>query len=779
MTQNKTTKIVQFNSNNEEIFTDEEKKGIINMFPENMREYLAPLNNPLDQTQVILSLIKDKNIKLIFKKIIDEFGDEENDPLFCARDVARMINYSEKHINQWKKWLNDEDYIKYSDIKNNNPQIKGDEILNLDTKIEDPQNGGDGFFCSFNTKTTHIHGDTIFLTIEGLKKVLSNVTVEGAIEYKTWINNLATIMKKLIKWIHKIKCRMEINKEVEKHIDENNKLKNKLKSEDEIKLRIEQSFLLFPKPERINGNIYAITSKDKLKKNAIKFGNTAADVETRKSSLKTGDPDLYIIYFEKVMDMNMAEDIIHYYLDELRYDGEFFYVSSENVAKNILKMIANFVNEFVSTFDGDYKIMQDKYVRDDIHIDEYERKRSRSRSPSSRMTRVIRNKNLFKSKNPQAFDIFKNDNSESNNCAKPNDDSNDIFINNKQPTKKNNKKGNISESETSSSSSLSISNKQNKQNKEIDDRSETSSSSTSSSLSTSNKQNKENVDKSETSSSKKNTKQLINKENVEIKIVDKSVNESRMWNLYCTEFIDHLENNKIDFDKDDKILNDTIFITKNKHLFEQEYVIPNNKSSDLYIKKLGKWFSHQKENYEKKIGSVYKYENKERWEQIMEDYKTCFITNDQNWHKHFERTKAFIDHYRRVPLYNAASVFEKCLGYWLKHQKENYMNVTQIMKNVNKRQLYEKFINDDYKIYFINSSSDYDWEYYYKQVISFVNKNKILPQDSNDVEEKMLYNWIMIHKKNYEEFNGEMRITKNRKMWQSIQSKYILQDNYK
>ena len=766
MTQNKTTKIVQFNSNNDEIFTDEEKNGIINMFPENMREYLIPLNNPLDQTQVILSIIKDKNIKLIFKKIIDEFGDEENDPLFCASDFAKMIKYAEKNINRWKNLLEKDEYVIYSEIKN--------ELL---TK------GGDGIFCSFDVKTTHIHGDTIFLTIEGLKKVLSNVTVDGAIEYKTWVNNLATIMKKLIKWIHKIKCRMEINKEVEKHIDENNKLKNKLKSEDEIKLRIEQSFLLFPKPERINGNIYAITSKDKLKKNAVKFGNTAANVDTRKSRLKTGDPDLYVIHSEKVMDMNMAEDIIHYYLDELRYDGEFFYVSSEDVAINILKMIAKFVNEFVSTFDGDYKIMQDNYVKDDIHIDEYERKRTRSRSPSSKMTRVIRNKNLFKSKNPQAFDIFKNDNSD------------DILTNETtstqiSPAMQNEENVSTVERECRASTTLSFKACGHLWSvcSDAPQRPATISSTSSSSLPDDNNQSigiHHSRTKEISLPKKKNKKSTMNekdkqyKEETEIRIVDKSINENKMWNSYCTELIEYFENNKIIYDVNDKILNDDVFITKNKHLFEQEYSTPSNKSDDVYIKKLGKWFIHQKENYEKKSGVVYKNENKERWKQIMEDYKTCFITNEQNWYKNFERTKAFIDHYRKVPFQYSPSVFEKSLSCWLKHQKENYMNVTQIMKDTTKRLLYEKFINEDYKIFFVSSSSDYDWEYYYKQVISFINKNKILPQDSNDVEEKMLFNWIMIHKKNYEEFTGEMRLTKNRKMWQSIQSKYVLQDNYK
>lgn len=378
-------KIVQFSSNNEEIFTEEEKNGIINMFPENIREYLLPLNNPLDQTQVILSLLKDKNIKLILQKTIDEFGDDENNPLFCASDFARMIKSAEKNINRWKKWLTTEDYVVYNKIKN--------ELLSK---------GGDKILCSFDPKITNIHGETIFLTMEGLKKVLSNVEVEGAHIYRTWINNLATIMKKLIKWIHKIKTKIELDK----HTIEINELKNQLQIKQmETTKRIELSIQLFPKTQRTNGNIYAISSNDKLKKCAIKFGNTSRDVKIRNSTLKTADPDLFIIHSVEVLDINMAENIIHYFLDNLRYDREFFYVSSEDIAKKILETVAIFVNDMIIKYDNDYETIREKYIREEIINDVNIRtKRSRSRSPANKMTKIIKNKEQY-----NVFDIFADD----------------------------------------------------------------------------------------------------------------------------------------------------------------------------------------------------------------------------------------------------------------------------------------------------------------------------------------------------------------------------------
>ena len=144
--------IVRFDlSQNEEIFTEEQKENIIGMFPENIRKYLYDLKNPLDQTEVILSILKDKNIKIILKKIINEFEEEEKDPLFCASDFARMIKSAEKNINRWKKWLVKEDYVVYNEIKNGLLTKGGDGFLNLNTIIGDPQNKGDGIL---NLNTT-------------------------------------------------------------------------------------------------------------------------------------------------------------------------------------------------------------------------------------------------------------------------------------------------------------------------------------------------------------------------------------------------------------------------------------------------------------------------------------------------------------------------------------------------------------------------------------------------------------------------------------------------
>ena len=258
-------KLVTFSENNEIIFSDEQKEYIINMFPENIRKYLYDLKNPLDQTEVILSLLKDKNIKLIIKDVINEFEEKEKYPLFCARDFAKMINYSESNSSKWKKWLTKDDYVIYNEIKN-------DRV----------QNVRDGFYCSFDPKITNVHSETIFLTIEGLKKVLLNVDVEGAKEYKLWVNNMATIMKKLIKYIHHIKNKQEMeqkNYEIEKYKQqvkqiEEAKQKEKDKYEKYILDRTNDACKIFKHPIRHKGNIYAASSKARLEKFKIKIGET-------------------------------------------------------------------------------------------------------------------------------------------------------------------------------------------------------------------------------------------------------------------------------------------------------------------------------------------------------------------------------------------------------------------------------------------------------------------------------------------------------------------------
>ena len=79
--------------------TKEEHKYIINKFPDKLKPFFKNTNNPLDETQILVNLFKDKDVRIILNKEENEFGIEDYVAYFHANDIYKTIKYDDKHIS--------------------------------------------------------------------------------------------------------------------------------------------------------------------------------------------------------------------------------------------------------------------------------------------------------------------------------------------------------------------------------------------------------------------------------------------------------------------------------------------------------------------------------------------------------------------------------------------------------------------------------------------------------------------------------------------------------
>jgi len=316
--------------NTPNILTEKEHNEILNMFPEIIRESIKNCNNPLDETQIIVSLFSNKQVRIIFRKEINEFEDEDYVSYFHAKDIAEQVN----HITiDWEV-----KFIKYMDLKNSDPNfIK----INF-AKIPDD--------CAE------------FINEQDMKNILSKINNIEAQAFQTWILKQSGIMKSAIKIKHKLEL-----KNKDKIIENKNKqLDDKEKQTAEIAKRTSDAMDFFRKPVRHRGKIYIATSPDKQKIDAYKIGRTTGPIEKRLSSMQTSNPDIRILKDFNCNDVYSAEKLIHEYLFNLRLhkNKEYFFSYSIDRCIELVEKAVNFINDLTNTFDNDNTTLQTQYITD-------------------------------------------------------------------------------------------------------------------------------------------------------------------------------------------------------------------------------------------------------------------------------------------------------------------------------------------------------------------------------------------------------------------------------
>jgi hypothetical protein len=136
-------------------------------------------------------------------------------------------------------------------------------------------------------------------------------------------------------------------------------------------------------------------------------------------------------------------------------------------------------------------------------------------------------------------------------------------------------------------------------------------------------------------------------------------------------------------------------IWNNKLHKVEEYIILNQKippiskkCQNTYI--LGKWISHQKENYKR---GVMEKEYIDKWQLFINNYKELLLSNEEKWENRFNMLKLYVENNKKLPSQTDNDNEIKSLACWLNQQKNTkYKNMTGIMKDTRIRQQWEEFI---------------------------------------------------------------------------------------
>ena len=191
------------------------------------------------------------------------------------------------------------------------------------------------------------------------------------------------------------------------------------------------------------------------------------------------------------------------------------------------------------------------------------------------------------------------------------------------------------------------------------------------------------------------------------------------------------------------------------------------------IKQLGRWLSHQIENYKYIKFNMKNQKIYDKWNDFINDekYKKYFISFKEKWLINFEEIKNYIDINDNILLYQ----YNKKLYSWLSHQIENYKNIKNIMKNKKIYNKWTEFINNEkYKKYFI--SNEEKWLINLKKLKEYIDINNKKPYSQNKNKDiKKIGFWMQ---RQHNIFKTKNNIMKNEEIYDKWKE-FINDNKYK
>src|SRR3989344_1833551 len=166
----------------------------------------------------------------------------------------------------------------------------------------------------------------------------------------------------------------------------------------------------------------------------------------------------------------------------------------------------------------------------------------------------------------------------------------------------------------------------------------------------------------------------------------------------------------------------------------------------INIKKLYKWYAHQKENYITKQQIMRDDNIKLLWEKFINDekYKIYFMSLINRWKQYLNNVIEYININNKLPsstdkLQNIAR-----LGIWLSSQRKSFKNKLYIMKNDDIKLIWIEF-TEKYKEYFIGNINK--WISMLNNVINYIEKEQKMPScHSKDNNIKKMAIWVLKQK---------------------------------
>ena len=225
------------------------------------------------------------------------------------------------------------------------------------------------------------------------------------------------------------------------------------------------------------------------------------------------------------------------------------------------------------------------------------------------------------------------------------------------------------------------------------------------------------------------------------------------------------------------------FLNKYSHLFMsneekwqnifdkvQEYIeeykkLPSQHDINDDIKQLGKWISHQKQNYKQNLQIMTNKNIRLQWKEFTKNYENIFRNNKEKWYDNLKRLESFIQQNQKLPNCNNSK-----LGCWCLRQKQLYKENKGIMIDFNIKHKWEEIIK---KYYGLFKSNDEKWQDTLEKVEEYLRKNDKIPcRNDKNKDIKQLGNWVKTQKKNYKYQKDIMKNDNIRKLWEEFENNY-------
>jgi superfamily II DNA or RNA helicase len=132
-------------------------------------------------------------------------------------------------------------------------------------------------------------------------------------------------------------------------------------------------------------------------------------------------------------------------------------------------------------------------------------------------------------------------------------------------------------------------------------------------------------------------------------------------------------------------------LEKCKKYIDKNHKRPPDCDKNLEIRKIGNWIGTQLKNYSKGSNIMKNKEIRKEWEKFISDYEEYLKSNEDKWYDNLEKCKKYIDENNRRPSKCNKNSEIKTIGNWIGTQLKNYSKGTNIMKNEEIRNKWEKF----------------------------------------------------------------------------------------
>ena len=193
-------------------------------------------------------------------------------------------------------------------------------------------------------------------------------------------------------------------------------------------------------------------------------------------------------------------------------------------------------------------------------------------------------------------------------------------------------------------------------------------------------------------------------------------------------------------------------LNKLKLYIDENKKRPSQNSKDKVIKSMGNWLGDQQKHYKKFKKNMKTLLIKQKFEEFINNdkYKIYFLTQYENFIININKVKTYIDNNNKRPSMLDTDKHINKLSSWLDVQTKYYNKNINNMLNLQIKNQWIEFINNDkYKIYF--QSQEDNFIINLSKLKDYINNNNKLPSNSSkDNNLKYLARWIRTQKSNYE-----------------------------